>query len=416
MKLNKKGYMLIEIVLASVLAMSIALYLLNLTYQFKNKDEDIYQSISYSSDKIAITKNIMNDLDKQVITKIEKSENNEVVLTTPSSGTEEKRKIQINNPENKEVTITYGKINNDGSFDKNDSSYYQKNLQKSLLFKEIKINNENENIITIKIILESMYTDDDYSIKLLAKTAAKTLVEDNSAYLNKKKKGTYVKYTGNNGCAGELCDGHNANSSSDNFGFCRDQNYKFNSSGWRIAYIKEQTVYLISAGSPECICTGNNTQHFTSCNPQIHDTTTNSINHLNNLNSLALNYCNSNFSYEGECNNNNSWNINIEDFQQITGMSLIDNNDLQNPENYKNNDLINNGSYYWFATHTPPEYVKNNSVFGSTTQIFLWSPSETSVSSIQSSNVSGIRPVLRLRSNVKVTGGSGTYSDPYTIE
>ncbi|MDD5827470.1 MAG: hypothetical protein PUD25_06900 [Bacilli bacterium] len=180
MKLNKKGYMLVEIVLASVLAMSIALYLLNLIYQFKNKDEDIYQSISYSSDKIAITKNIMNDLDKQVITKIEKSENNEVILTTQSSGTEEKRKIQINNPENKEVTITYGKLNNDGSFDKNDSSYYQKNLQKSLLFKEIKINNENENIITIKIILESMYTNDDYSIKLLAKTAAKTLIEDNS--------------------------------------------------------------------------------------------------------------------------------------------------------------------------------------------------------------------------------------------
>ena len=207
MKLNKKGYMLVEIVLASVLAMSIALYLLNLTYQFKNKDEDIYQSISYSSDKIAITKNIMNDLDKQVITKIEKSENNEVVLTTQSSGTEERRKIQINNPENKEVTITYGKINNDGSFDKNDSSYYQKNLQKSLLFKEIKINNENENIITIKIILESMYTDDDYSIKLLAKTSAEAAIEINTDLLSKKKPGDYVKYLGNNGCTGKSCEG-----------------------------------------------------------------------------------------------------------------------------------------------------------------------------------------------------------------
>ncbi len=191
MKLNKKGYMLVEIVLSSVLAMSIALYLLNLTYQFKNKDEDIYQSISYSSDKIAITKNIMNDLDNQIITKIEKNGNNEVILTTQSSGTEEKRKIQIDNPENKEVTITYGKINNDGSFDKNDSSYYQKNLQKSLLFKEIKINNENENIITIKIILESMYTDDDYSIKLLAKTSTEAAIEINTDFLYKKKPGDY---------------------------------------------------------------------------------------------------------------------------------------------------------------------------------------------------------------------------------
>ena len=59
MRQNNKGYMLVELVLASVLAITIALYLLNLTYQFKNKNDDIYQSLTYSSDKIAITKNIM---------------------------------------------------------------------------------------------------------------------------------------------------------------------------------------------------------------------------------------------------------------------------------------------------------------------------------------------------------------------
>lgn len=174
MKLNKKGYMLVEIVLSSVLAMSIALYLLNLTYQFKNKNEDIYQSISYSSDKIAITKNIMNDLDNQIITKIEKKENNEVILTSKSGTLEEKRKINItspstNNSQNQKITITYGKINNSNNFDTNDVSYYRKELQKSLLFKGIEINNSNMNTATIKIKLESMYSSDDYSIKLLVK-------------------------------------------------------------------------------------------------------------------------------------------------------------------------------------------------------------------------------------------------------
>ena len=173
MKLNKKGYMLIEIVLSSVLAMSIALYLLNLTYQFKNKDEDIYQSISYSSDKIAITKNIMNDLDNQIITKIEKNGNNEIILTSTSGTSEEKRKINITYPstnysQNQQITITYGKINNN-TFDTSDISYYQKKLQKSLLFKGIEINNPNTNIATIKIKLESMYSKDDYSIKLIVK-------------------------------------------------------------------------------------------------------------------------------------------------------------------------------------------------------------------------------------------------------
>lgn len=173
MKLNKKGYMLIEIVLSSVLAMSIALYLLNLTYQFKNKDEDIYQSITYSSDKIAITKNIMNDLENQVIINIVKKSNSEVLLTTNSTGIEETRKLQITNPstnesQNQEITITYGKYKNN-TFDTSDVSYYQKKLQKSLLFKGIEITNSNANIVTIKIKFESMYNDDDYSIKLLAK-------------------------------------------------------------------------------------------------------------------------------------------------------------------------------------------------------------------------------------------------------
>ena len=70
MRLNKQGYMLVEIVLASVLAMSIAYYLLNLTYKFKNTDQDIYQSIFSISDRNIITKNIMNDMEEGTISNI----------------------------------------------------------------------------------------------------------------------------------------------------------------------------------------------------------------------------------------------------------------------------------------------------------------------------------------------------------
>lgn len=176
MKLNKKGYMLVEIVISSVLAMSIALYLLNLTYQFKNKNEDIYQSISYSSDKIAITKNIMNDLDNQIITGIESTGTSEVILTSNSGTSKETRKIKITSPstdisQNQQTTITYGKLDTKtNDFDTTDVSYYQKKLQKSLLFKGIEIDKlSNPNIATIKIKLESMYTNDDYSINLFIK-------------------------------------------------------------------------------------------------------------------------------------------------------------------------------------------------------------------------------------------------------
>lgn len=44
--------MLVEIIVASVIAFSVAYYLLNLTYKFKDKSEDIYYSTTMLSDKI----------------------------------------------------------------------------------------------------------------------------------------------------------------------------------------------------------------------------------------------------------------------------------------------------------------------------------------------------------------------------
>ena len=74
MKLNRKGYMLVEMILASVIAMSIAYYLLNLTYKFKDKNEDIYNSTVLIADKILITKNIMNDFDGKIVKLINQSD------------------------------------------------------------------------------------------------------------------------------------------------------------------------------------------------------------------------------------------------------------------------------------------------------------------------------------------------------
>ena len=74
-RLNNKGYMLVEIIIASVLAFSVAYYLLNLTYDFKDKNEDVYFSTATLSDKINITKNIMNDLEGKEVVIINNSNN-----------------------------------------------------------------------------------------------------------------------------------------------------------------------------------------------------------------------------------------------------------------------------------------------------------------------------------------------------
>ena len=63
MKINKKGYMLVEIIVSFVLAFSIAMYLLNLTIKFKDTNEEIYYSAQYFKDRNLVVRNIMDDLD-----------------------------------------------------------------------------------------------------------------------------------------------------------------------------------------------------------------------------------------------------------------------------------------------------------------------------------------------------------------
>ena len=75
MKLNRKGYMLVEIILASVLAFSIAFFLLNLIYKFKDTSDSIQHETEYEIAKNIITKNIMTDLEKGSITDLKKENN-----------------------------------------------------------------------------------------------------------------------------------------------------------------------------------------------------------------------------------------------------------------------------------------------------------------------------------------------------
>ena len=74
--------------------------------------------------------------------------------------------------------------------------------------------------------------------------------------LNTVEPGSYIKYTGSNGCDGNACEGQNANYVDDNsMGYCGDSSFKFITNGWRVGYIKDSTAYLISAGAPECVVT-----------------------------------------------------------------------------------------------------------------------------------------------------------------
>lgn len=62
MKLNNKGYMLIEIVLASVIAVAVAYLMTDLTIKLKNRNDDLMVKTLVSTDQAIIYNAIMKDL------------------------------------------------------------------------------------------------------------------------------------------------------------------------------------------------------------------------------------------------------------------------------------------------------------------------------------------------------------------
>lgn len=397
MKLNRKGYMLVEIVIASVLAFGIAYYLLNLTYKFKNTNTDLQESYIYTKDKLVITKNIMSDLENGIVSEVNKIEDG-VTFKIRLGDKIESRKLVINK-ENK--YIEYGKTNDSySSFITNDSSYYKKELEKSLDFNDLIINN-NDASFNITISLSSMYTDNVYNIRLYSSFEGGIL-------LSNKEVGSYVNYVGNNGCNDDSCRGLNANYVNDgDMGYCSNQYYKFKYSGWRIAYINNGSVHLVSAGSPECLCTDSRGISSNANCTSSEVSNNGAKNHINNLNEASLKYCNSIYAYGGICNENSTWNINSQDFKNILGRTLSSSSCFYSGDSScgLGNDLINIGGFYWYAS---PYSQTSNYPFG-------WAPDNNVMYFFETKSNLGVRPIIKLNTNIIVVGGDGTKESPYEI-
>ena len=76
MKLNNRGYVLVEIILASVIAFGIAYYMLDLTIKLKNKNDDILAKTLVKTDKAII----QNKLVKYISTDTEPFDCNNIKI------------------------------------------------------------------------------------------------------------------------------------------------------------------------------------------------------------------------------------------------------------------------------------------------------------------------------------------------
>ncbi len=230
--------------------------------------------------------------------------------------------------------------------------------------------------------------------------------------------GDYIGYTGNNRCSGTSCQGHNAYQDSDTtnytYGYCNSSNYKFYTYGWRVAYIKDDSVYIVAAGSPECVAS----------------IASNSTTTIESLKTASLKYCNTDYLQGGVCDDTTAHPLRGGDYYNITkglfgdsgarglytytdssydsGVSITSSNICYNYLSIKecgyNNDLIDNGGYYWFGS----AYSSSGTL--------SWYPFSRHLYYNSSSFVAfGVRPVLKLDSTITAIGGSGTMDRPYTI-
>ena len=70
-KLNNKGYLTVEVVLASVIAFGLAYFLLNLTIKVKDKNDDMLVKTILINDKAIIENNIMKDNEEYTSVELE---------------------------------------------------------------------------------------------------------------------------------------------------------------------------------------------------------------------------------------------------------------------------------------------------------------------------------------------------------
>ena len=140
-----------------------------------------------------------------------------------------------------------------------------------------------------------------------------------------------------------------------------------------------------------------------------YEQTANAPAHFAKLNNIALKYCNKAYVKGGVCNSTTVRPMNATDFKKITGKTLSSSSCYSiygsMPCGY-DNDLIDNGGFYWIATLL---------YSGDTGTLYWNSEDRKTYSPTYTNRINGVRPVIALDSLVRVVEGDGSYEYPFVI-
>ena len=146
MKLNNKGYLIVEVILAGVLTFTMAYFLINLTLKIRNRYDDVNVETVMLNDKTVITNEIMDDVIGNNVNNVEYITNG--IRINFDDGSSKDLTIVDN-------TITYGT--------------YTKKFSENAIVGEASIR-RNGNYFLVEIPITTKYSDKDYGINIVGFT------------------------------------------------------------------------------------------------------------------------------------------------------------------------------------------------------------------------------------------------------
>lgn len=120
-KLNNKGYLTIEIILAATIAFAIAFFLIEITINFSNSSDNYYTDTIFLTDKALVSnnvkKNIQNDINNNGIITNATCSNNKCIITYQNNTTKElkytssNKKVEYDTYSKEIKNISFNSIN-----------------------------------------------------------------------------------------------------------------------------------------------------------------------------------------------------------------------------------------------------------------------------------------------------------------
>lgn len=162
-KMNNKGYMLVEVVVASCIAFVMVYFLMDITINMVNKNNDYYEESVLVSDKNIITKTIMDDL-----------RNNAKKLT--SVKVEDGKKVTFTFKDDGDKVLSYDESNNKITYDGyekvladelNIGDFCVKTNDSIVECEENSINITDTKLIYISLPAYTNYSDVNYGLDLV---------------------------------------------------------------------------------------------------------------------------------------------------------------------------------------------------------------------------------------------------------